>query len=76
MKRLVGDPDLAKGVNVLWIQQAGAVLDEFVASKTVTADDGTITLTDLERGCLDTAPTAFNACTRVWFDISDGIHTS
>jgi len=63
----VGDPDFAKGVNVLWIQQAGSGLDEFIAFKTVTADNGTITLTDLARGCLDTAPTAFNAGTRVWF---------
>lgn len=44
-------------------------LEEFVAFKTVVVDEaaGTITLSDLARGCLDTAPTSFGDETRIWF---------
>jgi hypothetical protein len=44
-------------------------LEEFIAFKTVVVDEvaGTITLSTLARGCLDTAPTSFGDATRIWF---------
>jgi hypothetical protein len=62
------DPDYEAGVNVAWMIN-GDDLEEFIAFQTVSIDEvlGEITLTVLARGCLDTAPTAFDADTRIWF---------
>lgn len=62
----IGDPDFAQGVNVAWILGSSA-LEEFIAFRDATIDEGILTLQVLARGCLDTAPTAFPADTRVWF---------
>ena len=61
----VSGPDFALGVNVAWLSHDG--LEEFIAFQTVVQADGSITLQTVARGCLDTAPTAFPAGTRVWF---------
>jgi len=62
------DPDYEAGANVAWMIN-GDDLEEFIAFQTVSIDEvlGEITLTVLARGCLDTAPTAFDADTRIWF---------
>lgn len=46
-----------------------SALEEFIAFKTVVINEGagTITLSDLARGCLDTAPTSFADGKRIWF---------
>jgi hypothetical protein len=60
--------EFAAGVNVCWIERGpGTEADEFIAFKTVTTDTGKIVLSDLSRGCLDTAPRQFQAGDRVWF---------
>ncbi|HPD72838.1 MAG TPA: phage tail protein [Candidatus Krumholzibacteria bacterium] len=61
----VSGPDFALGVNVAWLSHDG--LEEFIAFKTVAQVEGGIALQTVARGCLDTAPTAFPAGTRVWF---------
>ncbi|HSA29952.1 MAG TPA: phage tail protein, partial [Phycisphaerae bacterium] len=61
----VGAPDFALGVNVAWLSHDG--LEEFIAFQNVVQDGGGISLQVVARGCLDTAPTAFPAGTRVWF---------
>ena len=58
-------PDFALGVNVAWLSHDG--LEEFIAFQNVVQGEGGITLQVVARGCLDTAPTAFPAGTRVWF---------
>lgn len=62
------DPDYEAGVNVAWMIN-GDDLEEFIAFQMVSINEvlGEITLTVLARGCLDTAPTAFDAATRIWF---------
>lgn len=55
----------AAGSNLLWIQRTDG-LEEFVAFQNVSGTS-VLTLTNLARGCLDTAPTAFTAGVRVWF---------
>jgi len=66
----VNDPDYDAGFNVLWIDggtgptQTG--LEEFIAFKTISVVDDTMTISVLARGCLDTAPTAFSEGARVW----------
>jgi len=61
----VSGPDFSQGVNVAWLELNG--VEEFIAFQTVIQGSGSITLQVLARGCLDTAPTAFPAGTRVWF---------
>ena len=61
----VGAPDFSLGVNVAWISHSG--LQEFIAFRDVVHDETTITLQVIARGCLDSAPTAFPAGTRIWF---------
>ncbi|MBK8164662.1 MAG: hypothetical protein IPK64_01735 [bacterium] len=61
----VGAPDFALGVNVAWLSHDG--VEEFIAFQNVVQDGGGISLQVVARGCLDTAPTAFPAGTRVWF---------
>ncbi len=61
----VSAPDFSLGVNVAWISHEG--VEEFIAFQTVVHGDNGITLQTVARGCLDTAPTAFPAGTRVWF---------
>ncbi len=58
-------PDFSQGANVAWIEHDG--VEEFIAFQDVVQGAGTLTLQTLARGCLDTAPTAFPAGTRVWF---------
>jgi len=62
----VGAPDFASGSNVAWLKHASG-LEEFIAFQDVVAGSGIVTLQTIARGCLDTAPTAFAAGTRVWF---------
>lgn len=67
------DANFDAGFNVAFLaggtdpDQTG--LEEFIAFKTVVIDDvaGTITISDLARGCMDTAPSSFPADTRIWF---------
>ncbi len=61
----VSSPDFALGVNVAWLSHDG--LEEFIAFQNVVQVEGGITLQTVARGCLDTAPTAFPAGTRIWF---------
>ncbi len=61
----VSAPDFSLGVNVAWIVQDG--VEEFIAFQNVVQGESDITLQVIARGCLDTAPTAFPAGTRVWF---------
>ena len=61
----VSAPDFSLGVNVAWIKYDG--LDEFIAFQNVVQGESDITLQVVARGCLDTAPAAFPAGTRVWF---------
>ncbi len=61
----VGTPDFARGANVAWLRHTSG-LEEFIAFQDVVHGSGTLTLQVLARGCLDTAPTAFPAGTRVW----------
>ena len=42
-------------------------VEEFIACQSVVQDENDVTLQVVARGCLDTAPTAFPAGTRVWF---------
>jgi hypothetical protein len=65
----ISEPDFALGANLAWITHDG--LEEFIAFQTVVTGGDTLTLQTLARGCLDTAPTAFPAGTRIWF-ISHG----
>jgi hypothetical protein len=58
-------PDFSLGVSVAWIAHDG--LEEFIAFQNVVQGESDITLQAIARGCLDTAPTAFPAGTRVWF---------
>lgn len=61
----INGPDYSHGINLAWIEGGG--LEEFVAFQVVDQDESTVTLSVLARGCLDTAPTAFAADTRIWF---------
>jgi hypothetical protein len=61
----VSAPDFYLGVNVAWIVHDG--VEEFVPFQNVVQGESGITLQVVARGCLDTAPTAFPAGTRVWF---------
>ncbi len=61
----VSAPDFSLGVNVAWLAHDG--LEEFIAFQNVVQGESGITLQTVARGCLDTAPTAFPAGTRVWF---------
>ncbi len=61
----VSAPDFSLGVNVAWLTHDG--LEEFIAFQSVVQGESGITLQTVARGCLDTAPTAFPAGTRVWF---------
>ncbi len=61
----VSGPDFSQGINVVWIEHDG--VEEFIAFQEAVQADGSVTLQTLARGCLDTAPTAFPAGTRVWF---------
>jgi len=62
----VNDPDHDAGANIAWLVDDSG-LEEFIAFKTVAIVGNEITLSVLARGCLDTAPTAFSADTRIWF---------
>ena len=48
-----------------WLVHDG--IEEFIAFQNVVQGESGITLQTVARGCLDTAPTAFPAGTRVWF---------
>ncbi len=61
----VSAPDFSLGVNVAWIVHDG--VEEFIAFQNVVQGESDITLQVIARGCLDSAPTAFPAGTRVWF---------
>ncbi|MBU1693165.1 MAG: hypothetical protein KKC51_04300, partial [Verrucomicrobia bacterium] len=61
----VSAPDFSLGVNVAWISDG--TVEEFIAFQNVVEGEGNISLQVIARGCLDTAPTAFPAGTRVWF---------
>ncbi len=61
----VSAQDFSLGVNVAWLTHGG--LEEFIAFQNVVQGESGITLQTVARGCLDTAPTAFPAGTRVWF---------
>jgi len=61
----ISAPDFSLGVNVAWLSHDG--IDEFIAFQNVVQGESDITLQVIARGCLDTAPTAFPAGTRVWF---------
>jgi len=61
----VSEPEFASGENLLWMVTEDG-LEEFVAFQNVSGTS-VRTLSVLARGCLDTAPTAFPAGTRVWF---------
>ncbi len=61
----VSAPDFSLGVNVAWISDG--VMEEFIAFQDVVPVTEGISLQIVARGCLDTAPTAFPAGTRVWF---------
>jgi hypothetical protein len=61
----VNTSDWVMGTNVLWIEHEGT--EEFIAFQEVAQADGSLTLSILAHGCLDTAPTAFPAGVRVWF---------
>lgn len=57
----VGDGDFGLGVNLLWLA------DEFIAFRDVTRNvDGTFTLSNLARGCLDTVPKQHSGGAVVW----------
>lgn len=60
--RSIGDAEFAGGVNLLWLA------DEFVAFRDVLDNgDGSVTLTTLARGCLDTTPQLHSLAKEVWF---------
>jgi hypothetical protein len=61
----VSAPDFSLGVNVAWIVHDG--VEEFIAFQNVVQGESDIKLQVIARGCLDSAPTAFPAGTRVWF---------
>lgn len=74
------DGNFDAGFNVVFL--AGGTdpettgLEEFLAFKTAVVDEeaGTITLSDLARGCLDSAPTSFADEVRVWFmSVASGV---
>jgi len=68
----VNDANFDAGYNVAWLEGGTspdqASLEEFIAFKTAVYDDvlETLTLSDLARGVLDTAPTSFASGTRIW----------
>ena len=61
----VSAPAFASGENLLWVVTDDGV-EEFIAFQDVSGTS-VLTLSGLARGCLDTAPTAFDAGVRVWF---------
>jgi hypothetical protein len=61
----VSEPEFPSGENLIWMVTEDG-LEEFVAFQNVSGTS-VRTLSGLARGCLDTAPTAFPAGTRVWF---------
>lgn len=61
-------PDFAAGRNLILIQD-GSGTEEFIAFQTVSYDEVAeeITVSNLARGCIDTAPSPFSTGVRVWF---------
>lgn len=60
------DGEFAEGANLLWIDD-GSGYGEFIAFKTAVQGSGSLTLSDIARGCIDTLPKAHLAGVRVWF---------